>query len=177
MVLNSSTECSPPPPPAFSTDPQSELYMQAVEDYVTVNNLTADEKFIAQFWADNAGQTGTPPGHWIDIVRQISQRAPLNLGQSAEAFAPVSIAVSDAFIGCWRTKYTYDFIRPVTYIDDNIDPPERAANVQIRCAAYDQASSRGRRTTLLHLLPYLSGDRNYYLFAERRHFGARPDHR
>jgi hypothetical protein len=122
VVLHSSSECSPPPPPAYSTDTQSELYMQAVEDYETVNNLTADEKFIAQFWADNAGQTGTPPGHWIDIVRQISQRAPLNLGQTAEAFARVGIAVSDAFIACWQTKYTYNFIRPVTYIDDNIDP-------------------------------------------------------
>jgi hypothetical protein len=122
IVLNSSTECSPPPPPAFSTNPQSELYTQALEDYDTVNNLTADQKFIAQFWADNAGQTGTPAGHWVDIVRQISQRAPLNLGQSAEAFARVGIAVSDAFIGCWQAKYTYNFIRPVTYIDDNIDP-------------------------------------------------------
>lgn len=77
--------------------------------------------FIARFWADNAGQTGTPPGHWIDIVRQISQREPLDLGRSAEAFARVGIAVADAFIGCWQTKYTYDFIRPVTYINDNID--------------------------------------------------------
>jgi hypothetical protein len=122
IVLNSSSECSPPPPPGFSTDPQSELYTQALEDYDTVNNLTTDQKFIAQFWADNAGQTGTPAGHWIDIVRQISQRAPLNLGQSAEPFARVGVAVSDAFIGCWQTKYTYNFIRPVTYIDDNIDP-------------------------------------------------------
>jgi PAP2 superfamily len=55
-------------------------------------------------------------------VRQISERAPLNLGQSAEAFARVGIAVSDAFIGCWQTKYTYNFIRPVTYIEDNIEP-------------------------------------------------------
>jgi PAP2 superfamily len=122
IVLKSSTECSPPPPPAVSTDPQSELHTQALEDYDTVNNLTGDQQFIAEFWADNTGQTGTPPGHWVDIVRQISQRAPLNLGQSAEAFARVGIAVSDAFIGCWQTKYTYNFIRPVTYIDDNIDP-------------------------------------------------------
>jgi hypothetical protein len=120
-VLNSSTECEPPPPPAFSTNPASELYELALEDYDTVNQLTAEQKFIAHFWADDAGQTGTPPGHWIDIVRQISQREPLDLGRSAEAFARVGMAVADAFIGCWQTKYTYNFIRPVTYINDNID--------------------------------------------------------
>jgi hypothetical protein len=121
FVLNSSTECAPPPPPSFSTNPASELYELALEDYDTVNQLTAEQKAIAQFWADNAGQTGTPPGHWIDIVRQISQRAPLDLARSAEAFARVGMAVADAFIGCWQTKYTYNFIRPVTYINDNID--------------------------------------------------------
>jgi hypothetical protein len=120
FVLHSGTECAPPPPPSFSTAPGSELYELALEDY-EVNNLTAEQMFIAQFWADNAGQTGTPPGHWIDVVRQISQREPLDLGRSAEAFARVGIAVADAFIGCWQTKYTYDFIRPVTYINDNID--------------------------------------------------------
>jgi hypothetical protein len=120
-VLNSSTECAPPPPPPFSTNPASELFELALEDYYTVNQLTAEQKFIAHFWADDAGQTGTPPGHWIDIVRQISQREPLDLARSAEAFARVGMAVADAFIGCWQTKYTYNFIRPVTYINDNID--------------------------------------------------------
>jgi hypothetical protein len=121
FVLHSGTECAPQPPPSFSTAPGSELYGLALEDYDTVNNLTPEQMLIAQFWADNAGQTGTPPGHWIDIVRQISQREPLDLGRSAEAFARVGIAVADAFIGCWQTKYTYNFIRPVTYINDNID--------------------------------------------------------
>ena len=92
-----------------------------MKDYDTVNQLTAEQKFIAQFWADNPVQTGTPPGHWIDIVRQISQREPLDFGRSSEAFARVGVAVADAFIGCWQTKYTYNFIRPVTYINDNID--------------------------------------------------------
>ncbi|MFN3578621.1 MAG: vanadium-dependent haloperoxidase, partial [Tabrizicola sp.] len=28
----------------------------------------------------------------------------------------------DAFIGCWREKYIYNLIRPVTYIKRHIDP-------------------------------------------------------
>jgi membrane-associated phospholipid phosphatase len=40
---------------------------------------------------------------------------------AAEGFA-VGIAVADAFIGCWHTKYTYHLLRPVTYIQHVIDP-------------------------------------------------------
>jgi membrane-associated phospholipid phosphatase len=37
-----------------------------------------------------------------------------------EAYARVGIAVHDAFIGCWHTKYVYNLKRPVTYINENI---------------------------------------------------------
>jgi membrane-associated phospholipid phosphatase len=30
--------------------------------------------------------------------------------------------LADAFIGCWHTKYTYNLLRPVTYIKRHIDP-------------------------------------------------------
>ncbi|MGH7588535.1 MAG: vanadium-dependent haloperoxidase, partial [Gemmatimonadota bacterium] len=39
-----------------------------------------------------------------------------------EAFARVGIGESDAFIGCWATKYHYNLLRPVTYINAVIDP-------------------------------------------------------
>jgi hypothetical protein len=41
---------------------------------------------------------------------------------AAEAFARVGVAVHDAFIAYWYTKYAYDLQRPVTYINDHIDP-------------------------------------------------------
>ena len=34
----------------------------------------------------------------------------------------MTIAVSDAFIACWRTKFRYNLLRPVTYIQRVIDP-------------------------------------------------------
>jgi hypothetical protein len=98
----------------------SELYGLALEDYDTVNNLTLGQKSVAQFWADNPGQTGTPRGHWIDITRQISQREPLDLGRSAE--------LSHESASPWRTP-SFDVGRlssptissaPVTYINDKL---------------------------------------------------------
>jgi membrane-associated phospholipid phosphatase len=34
----------------------------------------------------------------------------------------VGLAVADAFIACWQTKYTYNLLRPVTYINQLLDP-------------------------------------------------------
>ena len=37
-------------------------------------------------------------------------------------FTRGGLAVADAFIGCWHTKYVYNLPRPVTYIQHHIDP-------------------------------------------------------
>jgi membrane-associated phospholipid phosphatase len=121
FVLTSGDECAPPPPPAYSTDPASEFYAQATEVYHTNLHLTAAQQTIALYWADNPGTTGTPPGHWIAIVGQLTRNDRLSLMAAAEAYARVGIAVADAFIGCWQTKYTYNLLRPVTYIQDVIN--------------------------------------------------------
>jgi membrane-associated phospholipid phosphatase len=83
--------------------------------------LTDAQKTIADYWSDGASATGTPAGHWIAIVSQIARNEDLSLAAAAEAYARVGIAVHDAFIACWNTKYSYNLERPVTYINDNID--------------------------------------------------------
>ncbi len=121
MVLSSGADCPPPGHPVFSTDSGSEFYQAALEVYNTNLTLTAEQKTIADFWADNAGATGTPPGHWIAIVGQLARNERLSLMTATEAYARVGIAVTDAFIECWNAKYIYNLQRPVTYIRDNID--------------------------------------------------------
>jgi hypothetical protein len=122
MVLASGEECPPSGHPSFSTDPASEFYAAGQEVYQVGMGLTDEQKTIADYWSDGAGATGTPPGHWIAIVGQISRNNGLSLMASAEAFARVGIAVHDAFIGCWYTKYVYNLQRPVTYINEHINP-------------------------------------------------------
>ncbi len=121
MVLKSGSECAAPGNPLFSTDPSSEFYGAALEVYETGVSLTSEQKTIADYWADGAGATGTPPGHWIAIVGQLSRNNGLSLMASSEAFARVGIAIHDAFIECWHTKYVYNLERPVTYIRAQID--------------------------------------------------------
>ncbi len=100
----------------FSTDPTSAFYIQALEVVSTTNNLTQAQKDIALWWADGAGATPTPPGHWVGICTNIAAQRKLNLGEAAEMFAKVNIAMGDAFISCWNEKYAFNLLRPLSYI-------------------------------------------------------------
>jgi hypothetical protein len=121
FALTSGTACAPPPPPAYAEALTSEFYAHAFEVYHTKLTLTEAQQTIAQYWADSPGATGTPPGHWVAIMGQMVKRDGLSLMAAAEGYARVGIAVADAFISCWLTKYTYHLLRPVTYIQRLID--------------------------------------------------------
>ncbi|TAH36306.1 MAG: phosphatase PAP2 family protein [Planctomycetota bacterium] len=113
-------QCTAGPHIAFSTDPSSAFYAAANEVYTVSQTLTADQINIAQFWADGPG-TGTPPGHWVRILRQVTQQHGYDLAVAAEGYARIGLGVADAFIACWNDKYTYNLLRPITYINDYID--------------------------------------------------------
>lgn len=113
--------CEPGPPPAYDTTTTSAFYLEANEVYVTKNSLTAEQNDIALFWADDPVATATPPGHSLSILLQVCELEGKDLAFAAEAFVKVGIAVSDAFLACWQTKYEYNLLRPITYILANID--------------------------------------------------------
>ena len=122
LAMRTSNDCALPPPPVYSSDKDSVFYKEALEVYTTVKNITPEQKKIARFWTDDPMLTLTPPGHWINIAMNIALDKGLNLDQFAELEARVGLAVSDAFIGCWYTKYQYNLLRPSTYIRRFIDP-------------------------------------------------------
>jgi hypothetical protein len=121
FIVASSVEFAPPPPPPYSTAPGSALYAEEREVYDAVNNLRDEQRMIAIFWADNPGETSTPPGHWVNIVSQLSVEDDLPLEVAAEAYARIGIAMADAFITCWESKFTHNQLRPITYIQENLD--------------------------------------------------------
>ena len=41
---------------------------------------------------------------------------------AAETYARLGIAIADAFIACWHAKYVYNLLRPVTYLQTQVDP-------------------------------------------------------
>ena len=117
----SALQCDPTAPPAFSTDTSSAYYEEAMQLYITSQTLTDEQRAIANFWADGAKETGTPPGHWISIAGQLLVQQGMNLADAAEAYARAGIAVHDAFISGWKAKYYFNAMRPITFVQAYID--------------------------------------------------------
>ncbi len=106
----------------FSSDPESDFYGQAMDVYNQVTNLNTDEeRTIAEYWADDPFDTCTPAGHTFNIVNQLLTESGATLEKTAVGLAMMSVAENDAFIACWKTKYDYVLIRPVSYIQQYID--------------------------------------------------------
>lgn len=106
----------------FSTDPDSTFYAQAMEVKTVGENLTPEQREMAEFWIDTPGQSGAPAGHWMKIAKDIAVSQNLPLSTVAEMYVGVGIAVADSFISTWSIKYQYNLLRPITYINQYIDP-------------------------------------------------------
>ena len=121
FITKSAENTQPTAPIPYSEDTASTFYKEAFLVYSTVKNIKLEEKVIAQFWSDDPGQPGTPPGHSISIATQVLKKEGYNLAKSAEVYAKVGIGVSEAFVSCWRWKYVYNYVRPITFIRSHID--------------------------------------------------------
>jgi hypothetical protein len=115
-------ECAVPVPPTYSTDTGSAFYQDAKTVHLAKQRLTPDQRSVALYWADNAGESGTPPGHWIAIASQMVSQRRLSAPQTARLVLLTAVAQADAFIASWGYKYRHSLIRPRAYIRRVIDP-------------------------------------------------------
>ena len=107
-LWDSGSELRAPPPPAFN----SQQFLEGLEEVRQIaETRTAAQMEIARFWADGAG-TYTPPGHWNEIAAQLIRERGLGDLQAARTLALMNLAMADAAIGCWDSKFTYWVIRP-----------------------------------------------------------------
>jgi hypothetical protein len=125
FVIRDGDECAAPPPPAYSEKPGTPFYEMAKAFHDTVKALTPEKRNVALFWADNPVATGTPGFHWISVVNQMVERRGLSAPAAAELYALTSLAIADAFIGCWKEKYRSMVVRPVAYVQRVFDPSYR----------------------------------------------------
>jgi hypothetical protein len=107
----------PPPPLAFSEDPQSPFYKMVDELYRSSKQGNDMNKATALFWDDFPnGRTLTAGGHWESILKVIMGQLNMSLIEGARVYAELFITMQDASIGCFKAKYTYNLLRPVTYV-------------------------------------------------------------
>jgi hypothetical protein len=134
FTLDSVAQFAPAPPAVYDLKENSKFFKLVQEVYSINKGLTEEQQSIAYFWDDNPFVTNivghatftdkkmTPAGHWIEIVRTVTQDKKLNMHEALEAYTLSSIALFDGFIACWDAKYKTDRVRPVTVINSTIDP-------------------------------------------------------
>ncbi len=122
FAMPDTAACPAPAFPAYSEDPTSAFYQNALIVRDTGMALTDEQRVIARFWSDDPMMSPTPPGHWISITLEIAKRDGLTAQRTASALAVLGVAVADGFIGCWHEKFVHNLLRPVTYIKRFIDP-------------------------------------------------------
>lgn len=121
FALKGADDCPAPPPLAYSEDSSSAFYKEAMEVYKLSNQATQEQRQYALYWADDPGKTPTPAGHWVYITTDLLKARKATLATAAETYARLNIAMADAFIAGWQTKYALNVIRPVTYVQLLID--------------------------------------------------------
>ncbi len=115
-----------PPPPALRSLAYAEAFDEVKrrggDDFVTPTARSAEQTEIGLFWAyDGARGLGPPPRLYNQIARAIAEQMGNDVVTNARLFALINLAMADAGIACWETKYFYDFWRPVLGIRES-DP-------------------------------------------------------
>ena len=114
--MNAPAQFRPPGPPALDSVAYAEAFNEVKAMGAATNSIrTADESQIALFWSDGAG-TETPAGHWNTIARSVATGLGNSMEENARLFALLNIAMADAAICAWDSKYTFHNWRPVTAI-------------------------------------------------------------
>ena len=121
FVLRKAQDCPAPPPPAYSEETGSAFYRAAQEVFRISNQATQEQRQFALYWADDPGKTPTPAGHWAFIANDLLKLRKANLAEAAHTLALLNMAMSDAFVAGWATKYSLSVLRPVTYVQLVID--------------------------------------------------------
>ncbi len=115
--LRASAELWPPAPPAYGSE---RFLADTREVYRVSQTLTPEQKRIANEWNLQAGSV-TPPGVWNQKALELIEAARLEAPRAVRLLAALNVAMHDAGIACWRAKYRWWLVRPVTVIRELVD--------------------------------------------------------
>lgn len=129
FALVSGDQFRPPAPPQYGSDEpyidalgqemtHDEAFRRQVEEIVRMSaELTDKQKVLAEYWADGP-RSETPPGHWNALAHGISERDMLGIDEDVKLYFALNGALFDASIAAWDAKRAYDYVRPVSAIQD-----------------------------------------------------------
>ncbi len=120
FVMRSASQFRTPAPPRMTSEAYTAAYDEVKrlggDGVNTPTERSADQTHIGIFWAyDGTPSLCAPPRLYNQIATVISRNetSPIRL---ARLFALVNVAMADAGIASWESKFFHDFWRPVTGI-------------------------------------------------------------
>jgi hypothetical protein len=149
FLFDSATGVSlrPGPPPLVKSD-RMKKEVEEIKDFV--KNDTRERYRIVHFWADGVG-TYTPPGHWDAIAAEDFITRNYSEVRWARNMALLNMALMDASIVCWDTKYFYFNPRP-TQMDPEIKTLTGIPNFPAYISGHSTFSGAAA-AVLAHLIP------------------------
>lgn len=122
FAMNQSDIIAQPPIP-YSEDPESQFFQQANEIRIMGNLANYSTHWVAEFWSDDFFEvTFEPAGRQIAIANILVEQDDIAMDRALELYAKMGMALCDAGIAVWNSKYIYNVRRPVDYIRDVMDP-------------------------------------------------------
>jgi hypothetical protein len=128
FAMSSPSQFRAPAPPAMTSTRYTAAYQEAQrlggDGITTPTARTADQTFIGIFWAyDGTPSLCAPPRLYNQITKTIAKKLGTDNDVSALArlLALVNVAMADAGIGVWESKFLYNLWRPVGGIRES-DP-------------------------------------------------------
>ena len=119
FVLQTPNQFRIPPPPSMTSKAYTNAFREVKrlggDGIVTPTDRTPEQTFIGIFWAyDGTPSLCAPPRLYNQIALTIADvKNTNNVLDLARLLALVNVAMADAGIASWESKYFYDFWRPV----------------------------------------------------------------
>jgi hypothetical protein len=121
FVLRSVRSFRVPPPPALNSRQYAAAFNEVKrlggDDVDTKTVRTPDQTYAGIYWAyDGTPALCAPPRLYNQITVTIANQQGSDVAEQARLLALVNVAMADAGIAIWESKYFYKFWRPVTGI-------------------------------------------------------------
>lgn len=126
FVLQSGSQFRVPPFPAMTSPEYTAAYNEAKriggDGVITPTERTPDQTHAGIFWAyDGTPSLCAPPRLYNQITVHIANQMGTDDLELARLLALVNVAMADAAIAIWESKYYYEIWRPITGIRES-DP-------------------------------------------------------
>lgn len=121
FVIASTSQFRIPPPPALDSAEYAAAYNEVLalggDGVITPTTRTPEQTHIGNYWAyDGVPSLCAPPRLYNQIAKHIAEVRGTDATGLARLLALVNLAMADAAISGWDSKYFYKYWRPVTGI-------------------------------------------------------------